>query len=758
MLLNILGLAVAYAAFIIIFMQSDYDLNFDKFHTDSQRIFRLNMEGVKGKQALVSLPVAELLGDLPQVEVSSISNGWIGEIFFTVNDKGALSSYKERSVSATPAFTSVFELQMIEGSEKALEEPDRVLLPESMSKRIFGGESAVGKVLKLPESEMIVGGVYKDLPHNSTFGNTIFTKLSTESDKNSWGNWSYNAFVKLKTEDSGEQMLDALKKKLESIDADTQTGNFFLVSLPDLHFTTDISYDFVPKSSRQTIFVLITLGFVILIIASVNFTNFNIALIPLRIRSINTRKVLGATNSGLRASLLLEAVLLNLIAFGLGLLIVYFSGKSFISTLVDTEISISLYPSLIVIICGISIVTGILAGLYPSIYLTSFQPALMLRGSFALSPGGKKMRGVLIGIQYVASFVLIICAVFMYLQYNYMQNKTLGFDKDQMIITEMSHEIRNNKDVFSNQLKMHSGIEDVTFADNMLSTSDNYMGWTMPYQENQITFQCLPVYPSFLKVLGIEIAEGRDFRESDRENAGGTYIFNETARKQYNIELNSEINGGKIIGFIPDINYMTFRATTSPMAFFVYSKDGWWSDRAYFAYIKVKAGSDMNEAMDHVKNTLNQIDPAWPFDVRFYDNVLDQVYKKEQRLTQLISLFSVLAILISIIGVFGLVVFETMFRRKEISIRKVLGSSVNEILGLFNRIYLIILFICFIIACPVAYFIVNNWLENFTERTQLHIWVFLLSGIIIALVTIGIVNWQSRKAATANPVDSLKNE
>jgi len=286
------------------------------------------------------------------------------------------------------------------------------------------------------------------------------------------------------------------------------------------------------------------------------------------------------------------------------------------------------------------------------------------------------------------------------------------------------------------------------------------MGMGAKYNGNDINFQCLPVAPSFLQVMGIKIKDGRDFRDDDKASRYGKFIFNEKARKQYNLQLNSMIMDSiEIIGFIPDVQFTRFYTTPTPMAFFVWgtqynNKLNW----KQYAYIKVNAGSDMREAMRHVRNTLSKLDPDWTFNVRFFDDAIQNVYQKEQHLTLLITLFSAIAILISIIGVFGLIIFDTAYRRKEISIRRVLGSSVMEVLTLFNRVYLLLLGICFLIACPVTYYVISKWLENFAYKTPMYWWVFLLGGLIVLLITLLTVSSQSYRAAVKNPTEALSME
>jgi len=761
--LNILGLSVAFAVFIIIMMQVDYDMSFDTFHKNSDRIYRVEcVFPDNSKIAITNRPLAELwFQSSPQIVAGALVNPFQMSSLVSIEKNGSKFTSVENSIAVSPDFTRVFQFEMTEGSDEALEEPNSVIIPQSMARKLFGKESALDKPVM---DSITVKGVYKDFPANSLLKNCIYFSMPKDENLKQWGNWNYYVFVRLDNPNTvaavRENMLQALYKSMPKDQAwgnDPKNVDIQLTALPELHFTTDVQYDYLPKSSHQTIFVLFSIAIAIIVVAAINFTNFSVALIPRRVRSINTQKVWGASNSRLRILLVSEAIGISLSAYVLALIWVYAASLTSIAGLLDSGINLFAYPGLLVVTALIAFITGVFSGLYPAFYTTSFQPAMALKGSFGLSPQGRKMRNLLIGIQFVASFVLIMSASFMYLQSHYMKNMPLGYNKEQVIVTDLTSNIRKNYDVFGNELKKFAGIEDVTYANILLGSQDTYMGWGRKYDGKDIQFQCLPVHPSFLKIMGIKINDGRDFREDDKLMRQGKYIFNEKARKEYAMQLNTMIDSSEIIGFIPDVQFTTFHTAPTPMAFYVWGTQNW-GDQSAFAYIKVAAGSDMREAMRHVRNTLSKLDPDWSFNVRFFDEAIQNVYQKEQHLTLLITLFSAIAVLISIIGVFGLIIFDTAYRRKEISIRRVLGSSVVEVLTLFNRIYLILLGICFLIACPITYYAVSRWLENFACKTPMYWWVFLLGGVIVLLITLLTVSSQSYRAAVKNPTESLSME
>lgn len=769
--LNVLGLSIAFVAFMLIMMQVDYDYTFDCNHRGADAIFRLDLVQGKGSQAIICRPFARTFTESsPHIEGGGIMESWTYNDFFYVEKNGQRTSYKEDLINVSPGILKVFQFDLIEGAGQALDEPNSVILPASMAEKIFGDEPALNKQLissNPKAAARIVKGVYKDFPRNSSMKNVIYSSMNPKENYDNWGNWNYFFFIRLDDPANSEAVLDNFKMNFnmkEALGDDFVWGSegmdLRLTSLPNVHFLNNVDFDSMPKASRQTLLVLFSIAFVIIIIAGINFTNFSTALTPMRIKSINTQKVLGSSDRFLRLSLLVEALCVSIFAYLLSLFLLYMAQKTPIASLVDADLSFGAQPLIIAGTALLSVIVGVLAGLYPSYYITSFPPALVLKGSFGLSPAGRRMRSLLVGIQFVASFTLIIGSLFMYLQNHYVQNAPLGYDKEEMIIVHMNGNINQNRDAFTNQLKSFSGVKDVTYSQFLLSSQDQYMGWGRKYNEQDINFQCLPVSSSFLKVMGIEVKEGRDFRPEDDQKESGCYIFNEKAKAQYDIKLNDVIDGDEIIGIIPDIKFASFRQEVSPMAFYLWGKYQWGQEGNYYntGYVKFKAGSDLRAGMEHVRESLAKFDSEYPFVVRFYDEVLQRTYEKELKIGALITLFSIIAIFISIVGVFGLVVFESEYKRKEIAVRKVLGSTTGQILCMFNVSYFWILLICFMLGAPVAWYGVYKWLENFAYRTPMYWWVLPVAFLIVGVITVVTVTYQNWHVANENPVNNIKSE
>ncbi|MDL2281541.1 ABC transporter permease [Parabacteroides sp. OttesenSCG-928-G06] len=765
--LNVLGLSIAFAAFMAVMIQLDYDWNFDRSHPNADRIYRIETIEDNEIYSIISRPLADrFIASSPHIVAGTLVDpSFKRDLTFSVVGDSRQNIYQESALKVYPNFGEVFAFEMIEGEANAMEQPQTALIPLSLSRKLFGDETAVGHQIKSEKEVFTIGGVYKDFPRNTMVENNIYYPIAADYLLHEWGDTKFYAYIRVDEPQNSEGLVAHFKT---NFDASTLGPGYNwvgklgirLTPLTSIHFTTDTLYDFYPKTGRQTLWVLSAIALIILLIAGINFTNFSTALAPMRIKSINTQKVMGAGEGMLRTAMISEAVAISLFSFLLAIGILHWFAQSPLNTLVNADLSLSAHPFILLGTGLIALLTGVLAGIYPAFYTTSFSPALVLKGSFGLSAKGRRLRNSLISVQFVASFALIICSLFMYLQSLFMQNSPLGFDKEQLIVADIPESIQDKKETIANQLKSNSAIVDVTFADMLFGGYDQYAELGRNFKGENIRFQSIPVDPSFLTVMGIPVTEGRNFREEDTQSSQTTLIFNEKAHKAYNIEVGDKIGDMEVVGLIPDIKFASFRTEIIPMAFMIRGNRQFFMAEGmdHYAYIKVKAGADMKATIADIRSTLQTIKPDHLYNIRFFDEVIQGMYENETRLTSLIILFSLIAVFISIVGVFGLVVFDSEYRRKEIGVRKVLGSTIREVLLLFNKTYIRILCLCFVIAAPIAWFAVSKWLENFAYKTPLSWWVFLLSFLFVSFVTSATVTFQSWRVATANPIDSIKTE
>ena len=776
-LLNLLGLSLAFASFFVIMTQVNYDLGFNKSFTEHENLYRLTMElgaGMEDYGATLPRPLVEQLATAsPHVTDYGIKQGWTNYDQFLVGEQ----EYALTLTYGIHDFLSVFKPTVIDGDLKGLQQNGNIVLTQSEAVRIFGTTDVVGKTLnyKWQDDDFYhVCAVIEDYPENNLLHGSCF--IGVNSNEGNYHNWNYDAYIRVDDVKYLPTVLTAMRQKaIQLFKEDFNMTNqkeadalqVVLTPVADAHFSealNKISTD-TYSVNRSSVYLLICFSLLVIVIAAVNFMNFNLAETPMRIRSINTQKVLGATTAVLRGSLLVEAVIISLIAFVLAMALVYLAHDLGLQDLVQGSILLQDHLWLIGITLMISVVVGLLAGAYPAYYVTSFPPALVLKGSFGLSPKGRVLRTVLIGLQFVVSFILIIGVGIMYLQSHLIFHADYGFDKDEVMVVPTAPDTRNHADAIDADLRKIPGIEGASLAQNVLGCSDRYQTWGRGEGNKHMTFSCIFVDWRFLEVMGIDIVEGRNFRETD----GDVYIFNESAKKKYPwLAVNKPINDEDmpVIGFCEDIKYSSLRVDDSqlPIAFMVpdrkgyYWNDGFWRN---VLLVRVAKGVDKREAKQKVLETVLKYEHGCRPDIdslHYLDDELEQSYRQERLFTKQILLFSLLAILISVIGVFGMTMFESEYRRKEIGVRKVFGSSTKEILMMFNRRYLYILLACFVVAAPIGYMVGVHWLEGFAVRTSISPLLFLVSFLLIALITILTVTYQSWKNATENPVNSIKNE
>lgn len=761
--LNIIGLSVAFAAFMVIAMQVNYELTFDKFHSKVDRIYKVELETESGEgQAVVPRALINSLGESsPLIESYTQLGPSFGDMYITIEKNGSKVGFKENIETVYPSIADVFDLQMIEGTVASLEEPTKVILPQSKARLYFGDESAMGKLLQVSSDVFWeVGGVYKDFPANSQLNNCIYRKISDgdgrmdDGSGYSWWQSNYFMYVVLAPGATPEQVVADYAKVMdlsEKMPGDSKP-HLVMTRLPELYFAQrNYTIEHLIKhGDKATNSIMIAIALLILAIAAINFVNFSTSLAPLRMKSINVQKVLGSLNGELRWRLIVEAAGMCMVSYLVSLLIVYSLSISSFNDITICGISLQENGLLAVLTAGVALLLGLFAGIYPAFYTTKFPPVMALKGSFAMSPRGRMLRTTLIGFQFVVSLVLIISALFLQLQHGYMKSKDTGINKENVVITKLGGDLVGNEN-FENELRRNSSIQDVTYSQFNIGGENMAQGWGRNLNNKMIQFDAHLVASNFPQVMGLTVVEGEGFKKSDEQLDTFTFMFNQTAVKQYGIKMSDRIEGGQIAGFVKDFNFKSLHYDISPMAL-VITPPSW----TYLPYIYIKTVGDPYEIVDYIRKAAASIDPAYPLDIQFYDQTFNNLYKQELKLTTLITLFSLLAVIISLVGVFGLVVFETQYRRREIGLRRIHGATVGSILLMFNQRFVWIVSSCFVIASPLAYFAVDEWLQGFSYRTPIHWWVFGVALLIVLAITLLTVTIQSWRAATENPIESIK--
>ncbi|MDU1892568.1 MAG: FtsX-like permease family protein [Dysgonomonas sp.] len=770
-ILNILGLSVAFAAFLVIMIQVRSEYSFDKIYPTSERIFRANFSTSGNDIFGIILPrpfVESIITSSPHIEAGTIINPFIGEVYITITQGGEKQGFREPFVTCSPAITHVFGFRMVEGDIDCLKNPENVIIPKSMAKKMFGKQTAIGERIHCEEdvwskslSDLVVGGVYEDLPDNAQLNNVIYTAMDETHAMENWEASNYMCYLLLDNKSASQNVTENFNKTFDysKMNWEDAKKKIALTPLTDIYFKNEMQDGNILKSgNKQSTDIIFFIAILVIIIAAINFMNFSTALAPVRIKSLNTQKVLGCSTAFLRYMLLVETICIASLSFILSLVYIFILNKTALLSFISADLTLSNNILLIVLAGVIALFIGFLAGLYPAFYMTSFSPALVIKGSFGMSPTGKRLRTILVGFQFIISITLIIASTFIWMQSDYMQKHSLGFDKDQIAIVELNKGIfKNFRSVYENELKEYAGIEDVAFSSQKLGSRDSYSTSGITYNEEEFSTYVINITYNFLEVMGIPLLEGRKPTPADEESIKYIFMVNENIHDKYDVVPTPSISifgrESSIIGVTGNVKFTSLRKQNDNVTFMTNVQFP-----LTVSYIRLKAGTDYYAAVEHIRKTVAKIDPSFPFEVEFYDSLFNQLYQKEENFRKMITLFCMLAIIISIVGVFGIIIFETEYRRKEIGIHKVMGATVYEALLMLSKSYIVIIAVSFMVAVPLAYYGVSSWLASFAFRIPMYWWVFLMSGIIVFLITLITVNWQSWKAANTNPVDVLKNE
>jgi putative ABC transport system permease protein len=498
--------------------------------------------------------------------------------------------------------------------------------------------------------------------------------------------------------------------------------------------------------------LLLSIALLVIGVAAVNFLNFSTALAPVRIKGINIRKVLGGSVRTLRATLLFEAVGICLLAFLLSLVWVFLlSSMPLVSVRLTGHFGIGLFTF------ALSVLIGILAGIYPAYYMTSFHPALILKSSFGMGYAGRTFRILSTGFQFVISTGLIIAALFVRLQQTYLYRMETGLNDKQVAVVKIDKDILSGHiDLLMEKLKDSPLIDNVSFSDWPVGFLDYYpYTYAKSPEGEEVRFYYIPVSYNFASMMQLDIIAGRDFEKNDVTSKERRLIFNESAVRQFAVKPGDRLSdGSSVTGIIRDFHFMNLRKPLEPMALCICDAES----ELQWPVLYIRTSGDRKEASDEIRACMATTDPQYPVDIRFYDQQFKEAYQEERKTSVQITLFSLLAIIISLMGVFGLVTFETQYRKKETGIRKVLGSTAGEIRWMFAKKFVWIVSGCFLIAAPLAWYGVKKWLESYPYQTPLYARVFVLAFVIVLLITLITVTAQSWYVAALNPVSSLKNE
>ena len=794
--LNVLGLSIALAAFYLFATQVEFNQTYNHSIKDHERIYRVEIGGFTKNQEWSCYMIRAFespIKDMTHVEdvVSHNMVQWHFPVYVEGNQFDDIMSTQ----IGDPGL-DFFGEKILYGTSN-YKTKTQAVITRSVAEKLFGTADAVGRTFSIPQvkrltvgsgnsqtsgeavgasDELEVIGVAEDMPANSFLQNGIYLGLK-DLDKDDYNEWSYVTYVRLDSPNNKKVVEKSMRKMLMEAYGSSDWKQFQeatgmdirIICLDETYFSGVNHYD---KGNRNLVIIIFWSAIFVLIVALLNYSNFVLAQAPSRIRGINIRKVMGASAFGLRMEFIGECVVLVLVALLLGMLWVkMYSLNDDCISLMSGNVDFLEHVELIGLTIAGALIVGVSSGIYPAYYATSFNPALALNGSFGLSPKGRQIRTLMVCVQMVVGFVLTLYICVMMCQTRHIYTSDYGFSKDEVLFTLLSTEGMNKKEVISKELEQLPWVECVAYGMSEPGDGDQFMQWGAWCDgEVKRDFYMLPANKDLLRTLGIEIAEGRDFNESDKN---GAFIISEsTAHRYKDFHIGQPLAPPRdntkfdpisypVVGVCKDLQFTTMRINSSAkdVAFVVYGtgmED--WGDPCKKIFIRAKAGYDKLAAKQEAADLINRLCPDKQHTLYFLDDCLEKAYVEEFRFIGQVKLFAFICIFITIIGVFCLTMFETEYRRKEIAIRKVMGSSVGEVLSLFTRRYTIPLIISFVIAAPIGYYISEQWLQNFAEHTPIHWWIFPLAFLIVSMIVLLTVIMQCWRVATMNPEDSIKTE
>lgn len=792
-LLNVIGLTLAFTAFYVIMTQVWWELGYNRSLHEADRIYLVENEDwyEPGKwSSWLNRPVPErVIASTAGVEVGGCMWGGFGSgTCWTSNEPSfGYNKFSASCGSVSLPFLDVFAFRSVEGDVHDIGKPKSVIVSREAAERMRVG---VGSLIWVdtdepqPDGAMEVVAVFEDFPDNSLLGECEVVKNLGETNLYTTSEWSFNYFVKFRpgadpdefarqwTNVNQEMQREAAEKRAAAGDAaddDDESGIYGVRLSPvsDLYFESD-SQAPCRQGSVVTTYTLLGIAVLVIVLAFINFVNFFFALVPVRIRTVNTFKVFGAPASSLRFNFVFEAFGLVLIALLAAWYVSFALQGTEFASYISASLALSQNLEVVGLVAVVAFVMALAASLYPAWYITSFAPALVVKGSFGGTRSGRRLRTLLLGVQFFISIGLIIATSFIRLQHDYMMHYDMGFDKENLLAVRLSERGTVSYDALRQKLLSDPQVKDVTGATSRL-VSVGRMGWGREFKGRQVAFQSYVVQPDFLRVMGIPITDGRDFLESDFDKELGTMIFNEAARREFEMQVGDRINGfvspdEQIVGFCADFNFKPLQYGVSPFCFYLLPKkiqqENYWH-LPHVVYVRMTPGADIAAVTAHIRRCIAEVDPRTePGDivVRVFDEELGLEYDNERKLTAIVGLFALLAVVIALMGVFGLVLFETQHRRREIAVRRVMGASRGEILAMFNRRYVMLVAVCFVLAVPVSIWAVRHWLAGFAYAVPLYWWVFALALAGVLAVTALTVTVRSWHAVNENPAESVKSE
>jgi ABC-type antimicrobial peptide transport system permease subunit len=749
----------------LIYLWVNDELSYDKFNEDGENIYRVveNQFYAGGEIFPVAVtpgPLAKTLNDnYPEIESS------LRVKYNERNLRYKDNIQNERVLLADSNFFNFYSYPLIKGDEnKVLKDYYSIVLGEETALKYFGNEDPVGKQMQLDDFNVIVTGIMKTVPSNSHLQFDIvvpFELLRIEGNYLNWGTNSYYTYVKT-IKNAG---ISILNEKIKNVIKENNEGSsieIYLQPLYDIHLYSGNKFaaDIQGNGDIVQVNTFSIIALFVLLIACINFMNLSTARSTKRAREVGMRKVVGAYRHQIIRQFFIESIVTAFISLFFSILIVYLT-LPFFNDLSGKEILFNeINVNMFLIFFVLALVTGIFSGVYPALYLSSFKPVKVLKNTDGASKGGAIFRKTLVILQYSLSIILIISTITVYNQLEYMQNKKLGINKENIVYFRISSDIQNKKETLKTEMLKNPGVLSLAVSTEVpthygSSTSD--FDWDGKNQDNEVLFHFTGVDEDYPETFGVEITYGRFFEKNRLSDTSGI-IINEAALKiiGYDDPVGKRLNmwgdDFTIIGVTKDFHFKKLNKKIEPL---VMRKFKDWDDNTMFAKI---SGSNIQHTLKFMENTFNEFAPEDPFEYIFLEESFDNLYKAEMRLGRLFTSFSVLAIMISCLGLFGLASFMAEKRTKEIGVRKVLGATITNLTMLLSKEFTKWVILSNIVAWPVAWYFMNQWLQDFAYRIEFPLWIMPLSGLAALGIAVLTVSFQTVKASLSNPIKAIKYE
>jgi len=781
--INILGLALGLAVTILVFLFVKDETSYDKHWNDSGRIYRTginaNMMGQTLEGPISPEPMAQALrSEFTDIETATRMQSFRQEILMSHEQT---KIYIQNGAFADSAFFKVFSYKFIHGNpETALKEDNAIVLTEETARKLFGDENAMGGIVRYDDrNDFIVRGIIEKPIGHSHFEFDMF--IAQNRDNHVWMSNNHHTYFKIKKGVDviafKDEMDRNFMKKIEpdverfsnmSVEEFMAMGNAFeykIMPLQDIHLHSQQDYEIRQNGNIMYIYVFIGIALLVILIAGINFMNLSTARSGKRAKEVGVRKVSGASKKMLVSQFLIESVIQSFIALFLAFIFVELFLPGF-NNIMETELSLfnNHLMQTFLFALFVTLIYGLFAGSYPAFFLSSFKPIAVLKGDFTKTKGGGMLRKGLVITQFTASTILIIGMIIIFQQISFLHNKDIGFKGDQVIVVplqtdQMTENFRNYNDIF---LK-NSSVLNVTRASYFPGDNPNQNMFSMEGSPEQLPLWNMEVDYGFFETLNVKLAEGRKFNKALDNDSIPTFILNEAAVKNLNIENpigrrisngfrpnGEEIVYGEIIGIVKDFHIEGFNQEIRPMILSV-------TNNVWFAAFKI-AKNDMNKTIDYIETEWNKLEPSHPFRYTFLDQKFGALLRQQENFATMFLFLTILAIVISAMGLYGLSSYTAEQRTKEIGIRKVLGASVSSIMKMLTKDFIKLVLIANIFAWPITYLLAKNWLTNFSYQIDMPILPYVFATILALIIALITVSSQAYLAANSDPINALKYE